>query len=79
MELAPDTAILLRDGQEVEVRVEEVVPGDILLVKPGSKVPLDGTVTGGSSSVDESMLTGESIPVEKEAGDPYWDVHGTVS
>ena len=69
MELAPDTAILLRDGREVEVRVEEVVPGDILLVKPGSKVPLDGTVIGGSSSVDESMLTGESIPVEKEAGD----------
>ncbi len=69
MELAPDTAVLLREGQEVEVRVEEVVPGDILLVKPGSKVPLDGTVIGGSSSVDESMLTGESIPVEKEAGD----------
>ena len=69
MELAPDTALMLRDGQEVEVRVEEVVPGDILLVKPGGKVPLDGTVTGGASSVDESMLTGESIPVEKEAGD----------
>lgn len=69
MELAPDTALMLRDGQEVEVRVEEVVPGDILLVKPGGKVPLDGTVTGGASSVDESMLTGESIPVEKEVGD----------
>ncbi len=69
MELAPDTATLLREGQEMEVRVEEVVPGDILLVKPGSKVPLDGTVVGGSSSVDESMLTGESIPVEKEEGD----------
>lgn len=69
MELAPDTAILLRDGQEIEVRVEEVVPGDVLLVKPGSKVPLDGIVTAGASSVDESMLTGESIPVEKETGD----------
>ena len=69
LELAPDTAILLRDGQEVEVRVEEVVPGDVLMVKPGSKVPLDGVVVGGASSVDESMLTGESIPVEKEEGD----------
>ncbi len=69
MELAPDTAVLLRDGQETEVRVEEIVPGDILLVKPGSKVPLDGIVAGGASSVDESMLTGESIPVEKEEGD----------
>ena len=69
MELAPDTAVLLRDGQEVEVRVEEVVPGDVLLIRPGSKVPLDGIVLKGSSSVDESMLTGESIPVEKEEGD----------
>lgn len=69
MELAPDTAILLREDKEIEVRVEEVVPGDILLVKPGSKVPLDGIVEEGSSSVDESMLTGESIPVEKGKGD----------
>lgn len=69
MELAPDTAILLREDREVEVRVEEVVPGDILLVKPGSKIPLDGIVDGGASSVDESMLTGESIPVEKAGGD----------
>lgn len=69
MELAPETAILLRGDQEVEVRVEEIVPGDILLVKPGNKIPLDGIVTEGASSVDESMLTGESIPVEKEEGD----------
>ena len=69
MELAPDVAVLIEDGQEREVKVEEVKTGDLLLVRPGSKVPLDGTVEQGSGSVDESMLTGESIPVEKEVGD----------
>lgn len=67
--LAPDTSILLRDGKEIEVDTDEIVSGDILLIKPGSKVPLDGKVIAGESSVDESMLTGESIPVEKAVGD----------
>lgn len=69
MQLAPDTAIRMRDGKEEEVPVEQIREGEILLVKPGSKVPLDGEVISGSSSVDEAMLTGESIPVEKEVGD----------
>lgn len=68
MELAPDTAVRLKDGKEEEIPVEQVKKGDILLVRPGSKIPLDGIVVRGVSSVDESMLTGESIPVEKEAG-----------
>lgn len=69
MELAPDIAVLLKDGKEQEVPVEQVQAGDLILVRPGSKVPLDGIVRQGVSSVDESMLTGESIPVEKEPGD----------
>lgn len=69
MELAPDVAVLLQDGKEREIPVEQVHAGDLILVRPGSKVPLDGVVRQGASSVDESMLTGESIPVEKEAGD----------
>lgn len=68
MELAPDTAILLTDAGQKEVPVEQVKQGDLILVKPGSRVPLDGIVTEGTTSVDESMLTGESIPVEKEPG-----------
>mgnify|MGYP000831573669 FL=1 len=68
MELAPDTAVLLVDGEQREVPVGSVRIGDQLLVKPGSKVPLDGVVVEGHTSVDESMLTGESIPVEKEPG-----------
>lgn len=68
MELAPDTAVRLKDGKEEEIPVEQVKKGDVLLVRPGSKIPLDGIVVRGVSSVDESMLTGESIPVEKEAG-----------
>lgn len=70
MELAPDTAVRLRDGKEEQVALDEVAVGDILLIRPGSRVPLDGKVVGGSSSVDESMLTGESIPVEKDLDDP---------
>lgn len=68
MELAPDTAVLLVDGEQREVPVGSVRIGDWVLVKPGSKVPLDGVVVEGHTSVDESMLTGESIPVEKEPG-----------
>lgn len=69
MELAPDVAILIRDGKEQEVPVEQIAIGDRILVRPGAKIPLDGTVCQGASSVDESMLTGESIPVEKAIGD----------
>ena len=69
MGLAPKTAIVIQDGKEIEMPIEEVEVGDVLLVKPGEKIPVDGEVLEGSSSVDESMLTGESIPVEKKAGD----------
>ena len=70
MDLSPKTAILLEeDGREVEVPTEELRAGDIFLVKPGSLVPADGTVVEGSSSVDEAAITGESVPVEKQAGD----------
>lgn len=65
MELTPDTAIVLRNEKEVEVSIEELEICDIVVIKPGARVPLDGMVIAGNSSVDESMLTGESIPVEK--------------
>ena len=69
MELAPDTAIVLRNGEQMEVPVEQVSINDMILIKPGSRIPLDGIVVEGSTSVDESMLTGESIPVEKVVND----------
>ena len=69
MKLAPKTAVVLRDGQEVEVGIETVVKGDIFVVRPGENIPVDGVVTEGSSAVNESALTGESIPVDKEPGD----------
>lgn len=68
MELSPDTATVLRDGREITVSTQDVKVGETLVIKPGDKIPLDGTVTEGLSSADESMLTGESIPVEKSAG-----------
>lgn len=69
MGLQAKTALVIRDGQELSIPVEEVAAGDVLLVKPGEKIPVDGEVIEGSSTVDESMLTGESIPVDKKAGD----------
>lgn len=69
MKLAPKTATLLRDGQEVEVGIEEVRIGDRFVVRPGENIPVDGRVVEGSSAVNESALTGESIPVDKAAGD----------
>jgi Cu2+-exporting ATPase len=69
LELAPAQAVVLRDGQQVEVPTADVVVGDLLLVRPGAKVPVDGTVEDGASEVDESMVTGESLPVHKAAGD----------
>jgi Cu+-exporting ATPase len=68
MGLAPKTATLLRDGQEIEVPVVDLEPGDWVLVRPGERIPVDGVVVEGRSSVDESMLTGESLPVNKETG-----------
>lgn len=67
--LQPNTAIVIRNGLEEEIPVEEVIVGDVVLVKPGQKIPVDGKVIDGHSSVDESMITGESIPVEKRRGD----------
>ncbi len=67
--LAPKTARVLRDGAEVDVPLDEVAPGDRVRVRPGEKIPVDGVVVEGSSAVDESMLTGESVPVSKAAGD----------
>ena len=69
MGLAPKTAIVIRDGQEAVIPIEEVRVGDALVAKPGEKIAVDGTVLDGHTSVDESMLTGESIPVEKSQGD----------
>ena len=69
MGLAPKTAMVVRNGKEAEISVDEVVEGDILIVKPGGKMPVDGIVVEGMTSVDEAMLTGESIPVEKNVGD----------
>jgi Cu+-exporting ATPase len=67
--LQPKTARVLRNGNEVDIPIEEVTPGDVVIVRPGEKIPVDGSVREGYSSVDESMVTGESLPVEKKAGD----------
>ena len=69
MKLAPRTAILLRDGVETEVAVEQVQTGDIFAVRPGEQIPVDGVVVKGMTAVNESALTGESIPVDKTEGD----------
>ncbi len=72
MGLAPKTAIVIQDGKEVEIPIDEVEIGDIILVKPGEKIPVDGEVIDGHTAIDESMLTGESIPVDKKAGDKVY-------
>ncbi|GBF75205.1 copper-translocating P-type ATPase [Paenibacillus sp. 598K] len=69
MGLRAKTALVIRDGQEMTVPVDDVLRGDIVIVRPGEKVPVDGEVTEGTSAVDESMLTGESLPIEKRPGD----------
>ncbi|MGT2711383.1 heavy metal translocating P-type ATPase [Streptococcus oriscaviae] len=69
LNLAPKTARVLRSGQEMEIPLEQVRVGDSILVRPGEKIPVDGEITEGSSTVDESMLTGESLPVAKTVGD----------
>ncbi|MFC4128338.1 heavy metal translocating P-type ATPase [Nocardia rhizosphaerae] len=70
LDLSPPKAVVLRDGAEVEVPTAEVAVGDVLLVRPGAKIAVDGTVLDGTSEVDESMVTGESLPVHKEPGAP---------
>jgi P-type Cu+ transporter len=72
MGLAPKTAIVIVNGEEKEIPIDKVIPGDIIVVKPGAKIPVDGVVTEGQSAVDESMLTGESMPVDKKSGDPVY-------
>ena len=72
MGLQPKTATVLKDGAEVEIPIEDVLPGDVIIVKPGGKIPVDGAVTSGNSAIDESMLTGESMPVSKKAGDEVY-------
>ena len=69
MKLAPKTAVIVRDGEEVEVSIDQVRKGDIFVVRPGENIPVDGIVLEGSSAVNESALTGESIPVDKKPGD----------
>jgi Cu+-exporting ATPase len=69
MGLAPKTAIVVKNGTETEISIKDVEVGDIIIVKPGNKIPVDGEVIEGLTSIDESMLTGESIPIEKKAGD----------
>lgn len=69
MALAPKTAIVIREGKEVELALEEIVVGDIIVIRPGGSIPVDGVVIEGTSSVDQSSITGESIPVQKGKGD----------
>jgi Cu+-exporting ATPase len=77
MTLRPRRAVVIRDGTETEIPADEVLVGDIVLVRPGDSIPVDGAVTDGYSSVDESMISGESIPVEKSAGDEV--IAGTIN
>ena len=77
MSLQAKTARVVRNGEELELSTEEVVPGDVVLVRPGEKVPVDGAVVEGSSYVDESMITGESVPIQKASGDEV--VGGTIN
>ncbi len=72
MGLAPKTATVIQDGKEIEIPIDEVEIGQIILVRPGEKIPVDGTITEGHSAVDESMLTGESLPIDKKQGDSVY-------
>ncbi|HET7274720.1 MAG TPA: heavy metal translocating P-type ATPase [Longimicrobiaceae bacterium] len=77
VDLQPESAMVVRDGVESLVPIQEVVQGDVVLVRPGERIPVDGEIVSGSSAVDESMLTGESLPVEKAAGDGV--IGGTIN
>jgi len=72
MGLAPKTAIIIRDGIEIETPIDEVEIDDVILVKPGGKIPVDGVVLEGNTAIDESMLTGESMPIDKKTGDQVY-------
>jgi Cd2+/Zn2+-exporting ATPase len=72
VELSPDEATVLRDGEEVTVPADDVAVGEVVVVRPGEEIPLDGTVVEGTSAVDESPITGESVPVDKSAGDEVY-------
>ena len=82
LQLSPDKATLIKEDQLLEVEVKEITPGDVLLVRPGERIPVDGEVLEGNSSIDESMLTGESIPVNKQQGDfvvgGSYNTHGSL-
>ncbi|MBP0965605.1 MAG: heavy metal translocating P-type ATPase [Oscillospiraceae bacterium] len=69
MKLSPKTAVILRDGREIEIPADELSVGDVFIVRPGAAIPADGTVTEGHSAVDESAVTGESVPADKDIGD----------
>jgi len=77
LDLRPQTARVIRDGSETEIPADMVMAGDVVVVRPGEKIPTDGTVIEGHSSVDEKMITGESVPVEKKAGDKI--IGGTLN
>src|SRR5258705_5615676 len=77
LDLAPPMATVLRDGREVEIPTAEVLVGETVVIRPGNKISVDGTVTEGGSQVDESMLTGESVPVSKKPGDTV--IGGTIN
>src|SRR5690606_722220 len=77
LKLAPNKAVKLIGGAEVEVHIDEIVPGDLLRVKPGDKIPVDGIITEGHTSIDESMITGEPISVAKSVGDQV--TSGTIN
>lgn len=69
LELQAKTALVIRDGKELEISINDVILGDIIIVKPGAKIPVDGKILEGNTSIDESMITGESIPIDKKIGD----------
>ncbi|MBI5306544.1 copper-translocating P-type ATPase [Candidatus Wolfebacteria bacterium] len=75
--LQPKTAKIIRNGKEIEIKIEEVVIGDLIIVRPGEKIPVDGEIIEGSSEIDESMITGESMPVHKEKGNLV--IGGTIN
>ena len=77
MALQPKTAFVVRDGEEKEISVDEVQVGDTVIVKPGERIPVDGAVAEGRTFIDESMITGESVPVEKNVGDTVFS--GTIN
>ena len=69
MDLAPQTAVIIKDNKEVTVSIDEVNKGDLFVVRPGENIPVDGVIVEGSTAIDESALTGESIPVDKTVND----------